>query len=154
MDMSKQPGINIISIILTNEKFERVKIVPKNIDVNVHFDLRYEKYLDSNMNSLLIKTTVKGKSKDIIAETNDDIAYLLEFDYIGMFSIINVEENMPMDTFLKNSAAAIMFPYIREHISSITQKAGLGAVYLKPINIMALIQQSKEDDESSESKQK
>ncbi|XZK49641.1 protein-export chaperone SecB (plasmid) [Clostridium perfringens] len=32
-----------------------------------------------------------------------------------------------------------MFPYIREHITSVTQKAGIQPIVLPPINIRALL---------------
>ncbi|MGI6649727.1 MAG: protein-export chaperone SecB [Bacillota bacterium] len=31
-----------------------------------------------------------------------------------------------------------MFPYIREHISTVTQKAGVKPVLLAPINVLAI----------------
>ena len=138
MDMKKQPGISIAAIMLMEEKFKRVKSIPKQLDVNVDFSLKHEKILKTNKANITITTKVTGNSKELIKETNSHIAYELEFDFIGVFSVVSGEENMELDNFVKHNAAAIMIPYIREHISSTTQKSGLGSVYLKPLNIMAL----------------
>jgi preprotein translocase subunit SecB len=148
MDMSKQPGINILAIILLKESFYRVKAMPKAVDVNIEFNSVHEKVADSDNTQLIIKTKLVGKSSEIIKETNDNIAYVLEFDYVGVFTILPGEENMPMDEFIINNAAAIMIPYIREHISSITQKASIGTIYLKPINVVALLNKNKLDNKS------
>lgn len=37
-----------------------------------------------------------------------------------------------------------MFPYIREHISTVTQKAGIKPVLLAPINVLAMLRETEE----------
>lgn len=41
-------------------------------------------------------------------------------------------------TFIKLNAVAILFPYLREAISSLTGKGGVGPFYLDPINVERL----------------
>ena len=38
---------------------------------------------------------------------------------------------------------ALMFPYIREHISAVTQKAGVKPVLLAPVNVLAMLKDAK-----------
>lgn len=133
MDMNKQPGILIKGIILASENFSREPILPTEILTNVNFDFKLNiSDIDSNLE---VTTTLKG--------TKDDIEYFsLNFMMVGIFSTIEGQENLEMESFLKHNAPAIIFPYIREHVSTITQKAGMPSVILAPINLGALLNQS------------
>ncbi len=51
---------------------------------------------------------------------------------------------MDLNQFADNNAGAIIFPYIREIIASTTLKSGINPIILQPLNIPALIKQSKE----------
>jgi len=55
---------------------------------------------------------------------------------------------MNMERFMENHAPALMFPYIREHIAMVTQKAGVKPVLLPPVNIFALMETIEEIDTS------
>jgi preprotein translocase subunit SecB len=39
-----------------------------------------------------------------------------------------------LDQFGHVNAAAIIYPYIREHLSNLSAKAGLGLIFLPPVN--------------------
>lgn len=72
-------------------------------------------------------------------EHNDEEVFRLQCKHIGKFSVDTDNENMELQTFIENNSVAIMFPYIREHITSVTQKAGIQPIVLPPINIRALL---------------
>lgn len=135
MDKTKQPGINFDAIILVEEKFWRNHDVPDNPDLlfNVEMNLNIQ---EESCNTQLITTLImKNEEKEVLK---------LESTFVGLFSINKENENMDMERYLKNNSPALMFPYIREHISAITQKSGVGPVLLPPINILALINQKNE----------
>lgn len=135
MDKTKQPGISFDAIILVKENFWRDHIVPDNpelifsVDMNVNTNIE-----EGNSNTQLIATlTMKNEEKEVLK---------LESTFIGIFSVDRENKNMDMEHYLKNNSPALMFPFIREHIATITQKSGVGPVLLPPINILALINQN------------
>lgn len=56
---------------------------------------------------------------------------------IGFFEKVGDTE-LGIDTFAKINAPAIIYPYIREHLSSLTTKAAVGTVILAPYNFQAV----------------
>lgn len=134
MDINKQPGIEFNGIILVRESFWRDKNLKENIKFDIEFDFNIAKTPDSIDFNLSMTTKCKG-----LNENDEKEVIKLEVEFVGLFQYISGQENMNSDDFIKNSAPAIMFPYIREHISMITQKAGITPFYLAPINFIALL---------------
>lgn len=140
MDLNKQPGISFKAIILINENFRRLPDAPIDSEIKVHFNFSAQKNEGNDDYYAELKTTLKMLHKESKVEVLS-----LECVFLGVFSCMQGEENMDMDSFIKNSCPALMFPYIREHISTVTQKAGIKPVLLAPINIIALL--NKEEKE-------
>ncbi|WP_372997002.1 protein-export chaperone SecB [Lutispora sp.] len=132
MDINKQPGIKVNGIILVSEKFSREPDISSDLKTTVDFDINLNKIENTDKFNVILTTSVKGMSEE-------KEVFNLECTFVGLFNYINGEENMEMDDFAKHNAPAIMFPYIREHISSITQKSGIKPIYLAPINVVALL---------------
>jgi len=40
-----------------------------------------------------------------------------------------------LEQFGQINGAAIIYPYIREHLSSLSAKAGLGLIFIPPVNL-------------------
>lgn len=53
-------------------------------------------------------------------------------------------DGLTPDLFARQNAVAIMFPYVREAISSLTGKGSAGSVFIPPINVVALVGSSGE----------
>jgi preprotein translocase subunit SecB len=49
------------------------------------------------------------------------------------------DSELPFDDFVAVNAPAILYPYLREHITSLSIKAGLPAIVLEPMNFAALV---------------
>jgi len=133
MDITKQPGISFDGIILVKETFWREVNVPDNSAVELNVDMNLNITEDSSTN-LLVTTVLMKHGEDVVLK--------LETNFVGFFSIKG-DQNMDMEKYLKTNSAALMFPFVREHIATITQKAGVGPVLLPPINIIAMINQGK-----------
>lgn len=130
MDKTKQPGIKFDGIILVEESFWRDYSVSENLKVDLEFS-----------------TSNKIEDNDAIVEvtTNfqlikDDKSFVkLNFKFVGFFSIMEENPNMNMEKFISNNSLALMFPYIREHITSVTSKSGIKPIMLPPINLKAIV---------------
>ncbi|MBK6835049.1 MAG: protein-export chaperone SecB [Bacteroidetes bacterium] len=47
-------------------------------------------------------------------------------------------EDKILDNFININAPAIIFPFVREEIASLTSKAGVGGVLIQPVNFVEL----------------
>ena len=130
MDKNKQPGISFDNIMLVKECFWRDFIVPKESEIAFEVKHNWSGSEDKYVSELLTTLRLLAGEKEVLK---------LESTFVGLFSIIANQENMDIKDYIKNHAPALMLPYIREHISSITQKAGIKPVLLPPVNIVALI---------------
>jgi preprotein translocase subunit SecB len=142
MDKNKQPGISFDNIILVKESFYRDVIVPKDSKAYFNVKHNWDKKDDKKcVSELITSLMLKSDEKEVLK---------LESTFVGIFSIIDDSENMSIEEYIKGHSPALMLPYIREHISSITQKAGVKPVLLPPINILALINESMDNEEKGE----
>lgn len=57
---------------------------------------------------------------------------------VGVFDCDDVEK---YEEFGRINGAAIIFPYIREHITNLSTKAGIGAIVIPPVNFENSIKQ-------------
>lgn len=136
MDKEKQPGINFDSIILAEEKFWRNPVLPQELDIKI--DFKAKKSIDKDNQKGIIELDTFLSLQD--SEKVDKVR--LELKYVGIFSIIESEKNMDLEHFLEHNAPALLLPYIREQITSITAKAGILPVILPPLNILAMIKEN------------
>ncbi|KZL94194.1 protein-export chaperone SecB [Clostridium magnum] len=133
MDKNKQPGISFDNIILVKENFWRDYDVPEDSKLDFQIGTGW----DIKDNSYYVEL-----SSTITLISADKEALKLENTFVGVFSVIKGSENMNIEDYIRNNSAALMFPYMREHIATITQKSGIKPILLPPVNILALIQQN------------
>mgnify|MGYP000980443844 CR=1 FL=1 len=134
MDKTKQPGISFDDIILAEEEFWRDYNVPAKLEVRLDIDLN----VNTANNIAEMKTVLK-----LIPDNKEQESLRLICKFVGFFSVIPGEENMDIEQYLMKNAPALMFPYIREHIYTITQKSGIPAIRIPPLNVMALLENKK-----------
>jgi len=61
---------------------------------------------------------------------------------LGSFLILNKKGQIPVKQFAKINAPAIIFPFIREHVATLSLKAGIRPILLQPVNFVKLAKQS------------
>lgn len=87
--------------------------------------------------SLRVTATVK---------LEEEVAFLAEVDQAGLFVIANfAEEELP--SLLNRYCPTLLFPYLRETMSSLSAKAGFPPLELQPINFDALHYEQKVAEE-------
>jgi len=57
---------------------------------------------------------------------------------IKMVGVFTLPENsvLPHEQFINVNAPAILFPFVREHLASLSVKAGLNPIILQPVNFV------------------
>lgn len=129
-------GFNVLNIILVESSFSRINQVvfdQENIrnDMNIHVD-----------------TAVNGEQINV-AETvtitqvcNEVEQVKIKVRMVGLFEHFGDIE-LPLETFGRVNGAAIIFPYIREHITSLSQKAGIPPIILPTVNFANSVEEKK-----------
>jgi preprotein translocase subunit SecB len=77
---------------------------------------------------------------NVKAETENNVIYLVEVKQSGLFVIDGADDELK-DVFLNIRCPEVIFPYARETISSLVQKAGFPPIFIAPIDFNALYQQ-------------
>ena len=129
----------ILYINLVEENFIKKSSVDlskiNNFVSNVNFNVEIKNESESVF-SVLLKIKLDWSLED---EQQIEFNTAME----GVFKR-NVDNPVPdINTFCRLNAPAMIFPFIREHVASISLKAGLGAVILGPVNFV----RKKEDEE-------
>ena len=104
-------------------------------------DVKFEKDVISDLN-IGVEVSVE-KNIITVAETvyftqkyNDVEQVNIEVKMVGIFECIGETLLKDYEEFGRINGAAIIFPYIREHITTLSLKAGIGVIIIPPINFI------------------
>jgi preprotein translocase subunit SecB len=86
----------------------------------------------------------------VTARVNDSVVYLVEVAQAGIFSITGFEGD-ELEQVLGAYCPSIIFPYLREVISSLIDRASFPPFLLQPINFDALYREAKAKEQQGES---
>lgn len=101
-----------------------------NIELNLSFN---SEKVDEGVYQTVLHAVVNAK-------VGNEQMFLIEVDQVGIFQM----RNIPQDQFelLHNiECPNILFPYLREAVSDLTNRAGFAPVVLAPVNFAYLYQQ-------------
>ncbi len=133
----KENTFKLLSIILIESSFKRepqIDFDNQNLHNNINIDVQ-----TSTENSNILYVTVildfdtSIESKKFISST---------IKMLGVFEF-GKELTIPLDSFANINAPAIIFPFIREHLSNVSMKAGIQPILLPPINFVELAKDKK-----------
>jgi preprotein translocase subunit SecB len=134
--MTNSNQISLKNILLLESNFTRTWTIDfdsqdfeNNVDIDVE-NIRNDPYLNVIVN-LYFNAGVK-----------DDLHIKAFVKMIGVFQF---EENddIQIEQFSNVNAPAIIFPFVREHLSSLSVKAGLSPILLAPVNFVKLSEEKK-----------
>lgn len=126
-------GFLIKNLILTESSFSRISNVAFGEGIINKFNIN----MDVSVNDKVITVAEEA----ILIQTFQDIEqFKFKVKMIGVFECIGESQLTNFDEFGRINGAAIIFPYIREHISNISLKAGIGAIILPPVNFTKSIE--------------
>lgn len=127
-----ESGFSIKNIILIESTFSRVNNV---VFENIHNDININVNVSVDGNNITVEETV-----DISQKHNGNEQVKFRVKMIGLFEKIGESEITDLDSFGRINGGSIIYPYIREHISNIALKAGIGVLILPPVNFVNGIQ--------------
>lgn len=122
-----ESGFIIKNILLAESHFFRINDVKfgEGIDAGLNIDTE----VSVNGNNVTVSETVTVSQKhDGTEQVHIKVRMIGLFERVGKSLIENLND------FGRINGAAIIYPYIRSHITDLTTKAGIGAVILPPVN--------------------
>lgn len=125
-----ESGFRIINILLVESSFSRIENVEFN-NPNIKQNVTTGSIVDVNKESKVV--SVK-QTLNYSQQFNGVDQVKAEIVMFGMFEK-NGDSQLDLEQFGHVNAAAIIYPYIREHLTNICLKAGLGLVFLPPVNL-------------------
>ena len=138
------PKMNILAQYVRDLSFENI-LAQKGVDgelnpemqVNVNIDAK--KRAADNQFDVIIKLRVDSTSKG-----TNDILFVLELDYGGVFQIENIPEDQ-LHPYLLIECPRMLFPFLRRIVSDITRDGGFPPLNLENIDFLKLYKQEMEN---------
>ena len=119
-------SFSVESILLTESNFSRKGNIKFN---DSDSEVTFETGVGSKENTINVKLKTT-----VINKYNNEEQYRIEVTMVGVFKCNGNPTPEQKVSFGRINCAAIIFPFIREHIANIALKAGLGVVILPPVN--------------------
>lgn len=127
MENEIKSGFVINGLLLLESNFKRVSNV--RFGEAVQTDMHVNTEVQTEDNSVMVLETVKISQK---YEKMEQVSIMVKM--AGIFERVGESELEDLEQFGKVNGAAIVFPYIREHITNLSLKAGLPSIIIPPIN--------------------
>ena len=134
------PKMNILAQYVRDLSFENI-LAQKGVDgelnpeiqVNVNIDAK--KRTTDKQFDVIIKLRVDSKSKN-----TNNILFVLELDYGGIFQIENVPDDQ-LHPYLLIESPRMLFPFLRRIVSDVTRDGGFPPLNLENIDFLKLYRQ-------------
>ena len=134
------PKMNILAQYVRDLSFENI-LAQKGVDgelnpeiqVNVNIDAK--KRTTDKQFDVIIKLRVDSKSKN-----TNNILFVLELDYGGVFQIENIPDDQ-LHPYLLIDCPRMLFPFLRRIVSDVTRDGGFPPLNLENIDFLKLYRQ-------------
>ena len=135
------PQMKILGQYIRDMSFENIlaqKPVKGDVqpDIQVQVSLDARKRDDEKQYEVLSKFKVTSKNKN-----GDEMLFLLELEYGGIFHIDNIPEEQ-LHPFLLIECPRMLFPFVRRIVSDVTRDGGFPPLNLDNIDFIALYRQT------------
>jgi len=132
MDKEKndiESGFRIHNILLLESNFKRVaNVIFDKQDVKQKVDISSHVTINSEKNIISVTLTLDYAQ---IYEEEKQVSATIKMG--GAFEKVGDSE-LDLEEFGEVNGSAIIYPYIREHLSNLSAKAGVGLILLPPAN--------------------
>ena len=125
-----ESGFKIDNILLVESNFRRIPNVTFNSPDIIH-NTNVEVSVGVNGNNIIVTEKV-----DFTQSLKDVEEIKCSITMIGVFQKVGESPLEDLERFGKINGAAIIFPYIREHLTNLSVKAGINPVILAPQNFV------------------
>ena len=134
------PKMNILAQYIRDLSFENI-LAQKGVDgelnpeIQVNVNIYAKKRTTDKQFDVIIKLRVDSKSKN-----TNNILFVLELDYGGVFKIENVPDDQ-LHPYLLIECPRMLFPFLRRIVSDVTRDGGFPPLNLENIDFLKLYRQ-------------
>ena len=134
------PKMNILAQYVRDLSFENI-LAQKGVDGELNPEIQVNVNIDAKKRTadkqfvVIIKLRVDSKSKN-----TNNILFVLELDYGGVFQIENVPDDQ-LHPYLLIECPRILFPFLRRIVSDVTRDGGFPPLNLENIDFLKLYRQ-------------
>ena len=134
------PKMNILAQYLRDLSFENI-LAQKGVDGDLNPEIQVNVNIDAKKRTadkqfdVIIKLRVDSKSKN-----TNNILFVLELDYGGVFQIENVPDDQ-LHPYLLIECPRMLFPFLRRIVSDVTRDGGFPPLNLENIDFLKLYRQ-------------
>jgi len=131
------PSMNVLGQFIRDMSSENVA-AQKGLDGNLQPDIQVQVNLDARRREkdgnyeVVMKLNIESKAKEM-----DQVLFILELEYAGIFKIENVPEDQ-MHPFLLIECPRMIFPYVRRIVGDVTRDGGYPPLNLENIDFLSL----------------
>ena len=119
---------NITNFIIKNYDVNKFNLIGQILQTKHPLIFQtFTQVMNGNIINVRLKTLVICKKEDVEQ-------YRIEVSMVGVFERFGDSQIASNEEFGRVNGAAIIFPFVREHISNIAMKAGIGSLILPPVN--------------------
>jgi preprotein translocase subunit SecB len=123
-----ESGFRILNILLIESNFNRIEtVVFNNPEINQDANVNVNASVNDNKVAVSVRLVYK-QTFNQIDQVNATINMIGVFEKVG-------DSSLDLQQFGQINGAAIIYPYIREHFTNLAVKAGLGLIFLPPVNL-------------------
>lgn len=123
-----ESGFRILNILLIESNFNRIEtVVFNNPEINQDANVNVNASVNDNKVAVSVRLVYK-QTFNQIDQVNATINMIGVFEKVG-------DSPLDLQQFGQINGAAIIYPYIREHFTNLAVKAGLGLIFLPPVNL-------------------
>lgn len=126
---NRDSGFKIHNILLVESSFTRIPNVVFE-DENVKTDINIENEISIENEKNLV-SVIQNVSFTSIFHEEKQVS--INIKMVGVFEKVG-ESPLTLEEFGNVNGVAIIFPYIREHLSNLSMKSGIGNIILPPTN--------------------
>ena len=140
MEPTEHQGISFDKIVFEKINLELNTEYKREGTISVDVSFKASSHLDSSKKNLKVNLEVS------LFEKSENPPMKLSILSVGYFSVKEEEKSPVLREFSGVHAPAMMLPFIREAVASLTMKAGFPPLLLPPLNIYTLISKRKKEN--------
>ncbi len=130
---------------LSNFQFLGYKVLKSSIDLNEFTSEESGLEIGFKTSGTVNKKNLTFDLNLSVFITNSEKTIKIEINTIGNFKFEPVEDINDVSNFFYTNASAILFPYIRAYIGTLTNLSGLKAINLPTLNLSNLAEDLKQN---------
>jgi preprotein translocase subunit SecB len=133
VDKNKQPGIQIGQIFLERAEFshrEDALQLPASTLFQPNLEVKFQGGLAPDKKAGFLRAIVRTKP-------DDQPLYNFSVTLLAIFKAVEGQENLPLKDYIRTTAPAMLYPFIRETVASITGRGHFGPLWMNPFNLVA-----------------